>query len=225
MTKMKVGAVSALVVVAITVTIIQQSRLRQLAAENNQLQALSAELPTLRQEQDEATNRLHLMQEELNRSSRDTAELARLRGEAGVLKRQVAERGSSIKSAPIAPATLDVSSPSQSLSNLFSAAASGDVKAVRRHLTHNSPMHAQIDELMAGQEIMQKIQSVSVYVGTNEALAVSETIQRPSGESAVLFELRNVDGEWLLHKVRERDLVSIQERIQTLSQQQASGQQ
>ena len=63
MTKLKLGAVSALIVAAVAVPIVQQTRLRQLAAENSRLQALSSEMVALRQERDEATNRLHLLRD------------------------------------------------------------------------------------------------------------------------------------------------------------------
>jgi len=102
MTKLKLAAVSALMVAAITVPIYQQSRLRQLAAENSQLQALPAELLASRQERDEATNRLHLMQDGIDRSRRNAAELARLRGEAARL-RNAAQELASLKAASGSP--------------------------------------------------------------------------------------------------------------------------
>jgi RNA polymerase sigma factor (sigma-70 family) len=98
-TKLKIGAVSALMISAVAVPIWQETRLQQIAAENRQLQAQSAEL---QQERDEATNRLHLVQDAMGQSRWDAVELARLRGELPRL-RNAGQELATLKAATASP--------------------------------------------------------------------------------------------------------------------------
>jgi len=83
MTKLKIGAVSALIMGAAAVLMWQETRIRQVAAENRQLLAQTA---ALQQERDEATNRLSFVQGGSDQSRRDAVEPARLRGELARLR-------------------------------------------------------------------------------------------------------------------------------------------
>jgi hypothetical protein len=115
--------------------------------------------------------------------------------------------------------TIDVVSPHSSLSNLFAAIRLADKGAVRQFLSPGSDLlrRPDLDEVFAA--TLEKIQSVTVYDSTNVALGVSDPLPDRNGQSALLFELRNVEGKWLLYKVRESNLSYIEERLQCLSQQ------
>jgi 2,4-dienoyl-CoA reductase-like NADH-dependent reductase (Old Yellow Enzyme family) len=153
-------------------------------------------------------------------SEKPNAELLRLRGEVGVLRRQVIAMSTN-NAGSTAPArvTLDVSSPFNSLSNLFAAIHLADMRAVGQFLTPKSDLLKRLD-MAEFAAVLEKVQSVSVYAATDLAFAVSDPLPDREGRTALLFEIRNVEGKWLLHKVRESDLSYIQERLQSLSQQQ-----
>ena len=147
-------------------------------------------------------------------------ELLRLRREVGALRRQVATLGTTDAGSSVSPSlTIDVVSPYNSISNLFTAIRLSDTRAVRQFLSPGSDLlrRPDLDEVLAA--TLEKIQSVTVYDSTNVALGVSDPLPDRNGQTALLFELRNVEGKWLLYKVRESDLSYIEERLQRLSQQ------
>ena len=153
-------------------------------------------------------------------SGKHNAELLRLRGEVGVLRRQVIEMSTnSAGSRTSTLLTIDVSSPVNSLSNLFTAIHLADRRAVRQFLTPKSDLlnRMDLDEFAA---MLKKLQAVSVYASTNLAFGVSDPLPDRDGRTALLFEVRNVDGQWLLHKVRESELSYIEARLQGLSREQ-----